>query len=500
MIVEAAADLDRDAVLRVAAGEPVGLGRGLLARVGARRSEALAVLADGPDVYGVTTGMGALSGTRLTAEEQAGHSARLMSARAVGGPPWLSREEARALVAVRLRTFLGGDAAVSAELCVWLATLLERDLVPAVPRTGSGAAGEILPLAHAWAHLAGGGELLDPEGAAVPAPPVVGPLAPPRLGPKEGIALLAGVPVATALAVVRSAGLRRLAHQAAVVAAAEIALVAATRDPYAAGVARGDDELAAVLTTVRDLAGPEPAPRHLQAPVSFRVVGPVLAHLARATSALQAAADRGLAGVTDSPAFLDPEPGAAAAPGVEAGPRFVGTAGFHGLDLAAAFEGARGALVHAASVGAARLHRLLDPGVSGLPAQLSADPGPQAGLTPVHKRVVAEVHAAAAATAAYAPTVETSQGQEDVQTFALEAAESLHAAERAFETALAAEVLAVHQALGLVAERRLPERLAPLWAEVAAVLPPGTEDRSWGPDLECLRRLIRSGWAAPSSP
>lgn len=496
MIVARPDDLHLRTIAEVAAGEPVMLGSDLLAVLGVRREQVLAALADGPDVYGVTTGMGALSDARLTPEEQAGHSARVMAARAAGGPPWLSREEARAVVAVRLRTFLNGDAGVSAGLCAWLASLLAYDLVPAVPRTGSGAAGEILPLAHAWAHLAGGGLMLDADDEAAPSPEPwpTEPTGPPALGPKEGIALLAGVPVATALAILRARDLRRLGHQAAAVAAAEIALVAASRDPYAAATARADDELAGVLATLRDLAGPEPAPRHLQAPVSFRVVGPVLAHLARTAGALERAADRGLAGVTDSPAFLETGPGA------EDGPRFVGTAGFHGLDLAAAHEGARGALIHAASVGAARLHRLLDPAVTGLPIQLSADPGPQTGLTPVHKRVVADLHAAAAATPAYVSTVETSQGQEDVQSFALEAAEGLRQAVAAFETTLAAEMLAVHQALGLAPDRRLPARLAALWEAVADVLPPGFEDRSWGPDLGRLVRLLRSGWAVPSGP
>ena len=118
-------------------------------------------------MYGVNTGMGALAGVRLDAAEQAEQSRRLLVGRAVGGPPWLSRTEARAVVAVRLRTFLSGDAGVSAELCAWLATLLAEDLVPAVPRSPSGSAGEIIPLAHAWGHLAGVGRMLDRRDDAV---------------------------------------------------------------------------------------------------------------------------------------------------------------------------------------------------------------------------------------------------------------------------------------------------------------------------------------------
>ena len=480
VLVDRPGDLDRTAVRAIAAGASVELSAGLLARVAARREAALAALVDGPAVYGVTTGMGALSDTRLDATAQADHSERLMLARAVGGPPWLTRPETRALLAVRLRTFLPGDAAVSAELCAWIATLLAHDALPDVPRTGSGAAGEILPLAHAWGHLAGVGRALDTGGAV-----------PPRLGPKEGIALLAGVPTATALAVLRAADVDRLISQTAVVAAAGIVLLGASRDPYLPATARGDDELAAVLAGLGERVGPIAAPRHLQAPVSVRVAGPVLAHLRREQTRLEEVVDRALAGVGDSPAYLP----------TEDGERFVGTAGFHGLDHAAGFDSIRAAVVHAAAVGAARLHRLLDPAVTGLPAQLSADPGPQAGLTPVHKRAVAVVHDVAGWPASHVSPIATSNGQEDVQTFALEAAERLRLALDAAEQVLACELLALHQARLLAPDRMAAARgdLPTLLDQVADVLPPGTADRPWGEDIERLRELLRTGWALDPS-
>lgn len=473
--VDRAEDLDGTAVLAVAAGAGIVLGADLLERVASRRGEVLDALREGPDVYGVTTGMGALSDTRLTVEEQAGHSRRLMLARAVGGPPWLDAAETRALIACRLRTFLEGDAGVSAGLCRWLVTLLDHDLLPEVPRTGSGAAGEILPLAHAWGHLAGVGPLAERATG----------LDAPVLGAKEGIALLAGVPVATALALLRADDIARLRRQGEAVAATQIVLVGVSRDPYDAAVARGDDELRGVLARVRDLAGPPAgAPRHLQAPVSFRVLGPVLAHLARTEAALRSVAERMLGAVTDSPAYLPQLRG------------FVGTPGFHGLDLAAGFDAARGALTHSAATGAARLHRMLDPQVTGLPAQLSADPGPQAGLTGLHKRVVAAVHEVAGWPVSSAWTAETSAGQEDVQSFALEAAERLRLALEAAELVLAAELLAVVQG-----DRLAPGRLAGISAGLrdrlgaaASVLPDGVEDRPWGEDVLALRGLLSRGW------
>lgn len=487
LYVTAAEDLDERAVLAVAAGAGVELARPVLDAVAARRRTALDLLRDGPAVYGVSTGMGALSDTRLTPEQQADHSRRLLLARAVGGPPWLDPAEVRAVVAVRLRTFLNGDAAVSAELCAWLGTLLDHpELSPEIPRTGSGAAGEILPLAHAWAHLGGWG----PHAAQARG------LGAPTLGPKEGLALIAGTPIATALALLRAEELRRYKRQATVAAAGSIALIKATRDPYEDALARGDAELAGVLAELRryagsaaELAGADAEPSHLQAPVSFRVVGPVLAHIARQTDALEGAAGRALRGVGDSPALLE----------TEAGLRFVGTAGFHGLDLAAAFEGARAAVVHAAAVGTARLHRLLDPDATGLPAQLSSDPGPMTGLTPLHKWAVARVHEVAMSPPSYVSPVETSGGQEDVQTFALEAAERLRAAVQVGRQVLACELLAVEQGRRLAAASGVAAsgvaELDTLLAEVGALLPAGVDDRPWGADVQRIGALLEEGWA-----
>lgn len=462
------ADLDGAAVLALADGASLALAPALLDRIDVRRREVLAALADGPAVYGVTTGMGALSDLRLTDAEQTDHSRRLLLARAVGGPPWLEPAEARALGAVRLRTFLSLDAGVSAGLCTHLADLLAGDLVPSVPRTGSGAAGEILPLAHAWGHLAGVGPLAGRAPAY-------------ELGPKEGIALLSGTPTATALALLRGRDAARVLAHAEGAAAGAITVAQVSRDPYDDAVTRGDEVLGSVLARLRTRAGPAVVPRHLQAPVSFRVIGPVLAHLSRSVTALDVVAERSLGTVSDSPAYL---------PDAEGGPRFVGTAGFHGLELAAAMDTLRAAIVHAAATGAARLHRLLDPAVTGLPAQLSADPGPQAGLTPVHKRVVAAVHDIAGWPASTSSPVETSAGQEDVQSFALEAAERLRLALDALTLTVAAELLAVHQA-GLLDPAR-----AVIIAGLTDQLPDDPRDRPWGEDLAALVSRL-SGFETP---
>src|SRR5205823_830812 len=227
-------------------------------------------------------------------------------ARAAGGPPWQSRPDARAVVAVRLLTFLTGDAAVSDGLCQRLADFLNEGIVPAVPRQGAGTAGEITQLAHAFGPLAGIGRVLGSGGALQSAGEALRGhcLDAFTLGPKEGIALIQGVPGATGLAVLALGDAAALTALMEAAAALSIAVIRAPRDPYQAACGRGDDVLAAVLARLRAAAGEEPSPRSLQAPVSFRVAGPVLTQLHRAAGQLEAAAGRARTGVTDSPAFL----------------------------------------------------------------------------------------------------------------------------------------------------------------------------------------------------
>ncbi|RZT28819.1 histidine ammonia-lyase [Kribbella sp. VKM Ac-2569] len=440
MIVNGPTDLDP------ASQEPIELAPALLDRLAAIRAAALDTLRSGRPVYGVNTGMGNLSKVRLTEDEQRVHQRNLLRGRAVGGPPWLPPDESRAVLIGRLKTFLTGDAAVSIELIHQLVALINTGPPPNIPAEGAGSAGEIIPLAHAFASL-------DP-------------------GPKEGIALLAGIPGATGRAALHATRAHRLADQLSTVAAGAIAVVGANRDPYQPLAARGDDVLGAEFARLRELAGPEPEPRSLQAPVSFRVAGHVNAHLRRTLQHLDDAVDRAFTGVTDSPAYLDGE--------------FVGTAGFHGIDLASYCDHLTAALAHAAEVSTARLHRLLDPNVTGLTAQLAREPGPQAGLVAVHKRAVATTHQLRRLTLPTAiSTAETSNGQEDVQTFSWEAVGNLGEAIRLTRETTVCELLAVRQAFALSA-REIPPGLQDIMQAVDDVVPPIDADRPFGEDLTRL--------------
>ncbi len=479
------ADLDAKAVAAVAAGAHVVLADGLLARLDVSRAATLAALDGSVPVYGVSTGMGLQSSLAVGTADQPSYQSDLMLARSVGGPPWLDRPATRAVLATRLRTLLEPEAGASPDLARALVAVLDAGLHPAVPATGNGAAGEIIPLAHLGAFLTGAGDGVRRDGSEAPAATLLSEagLAPYPLAAKEGVAFLQGVPVAAARAVLLGREARLLAGQSLVAAAGGLVLVRAPRDPYDGALARGDDLLASVLRAVRELVGDEDEPRMLQAPVSMRLLGPTVTHLLRTTGHLEEAVERALSGISTSPALV--------------GGRFLGTAGFDGFELAAGLDAVRLAALHAAEVATARLHRLLDPRVSGLAAQLSQTPGRQAGLVAVHKRAVGLLHdVRRSAAPASAGAVETSLGQEDVQSFGLEAAAALEQCLDVLRDVTACELLAVHQGRLLSGgARQGSDRLESLLRQGFVDLPGETGDRLWGRDVQGLKHGLRAGWA-----
>ena len=473
--------LDRTGILAIAHGAPIHLTDADLAGVAANRSRMDDALraANGP-VYGVHTGMGRMVGVALDEEQQAGQQANLLIGRAVGGPPWLPEPDVRALLAVRLRGFLAPTTGASADLVQFLADRVNDNFVPAIPRDGLGSAGEIIPLAHAFQTFLGIGTVLV-GGAETPAATELARrgIEPITLRPKEGVSLIQGSPMALTHAIMRGSEARDVLAAHRLATALTIDALGAPRAIYDPRLSGPDVVLAAVLTELRDRTDGAPVRSGVvQAPVSVRVGPQAIAHALHTLDDLANAADQLLATPTDSPAFLD---GA-----------FVSTAGYHAAGLGLRMDAVTAALVHLGEISVQRLHRMLDPQFSGVNAQLSVDPGPQAGLSPMHKRAVGELHQLRMlATPATLGTIDTSAGQEDVQAFAWAAGEQLRVAIGRLRTITACELIGASQAHHLRGEPSAPA-LAGTYTRLADLVPPVLNDRPLGPDITTLTNALNS--------
>ncbi|MGC3874752.1 HAL/PAL/TAL family ammonia-lyase [Halomonas sp. GXIMD04776] len=153
-------------------------------------------------VYGVTTGYGDAC-TRAVPADQHGELPRhLYTFHGCGLGEILDIEAARAVILVRLVSLCRGVSGVSIELLERLVWLLEEDVIPVIPAEGSvGASGDLTPLSYLAAVLCGEREVFD-QGQRRPTAEVFAErdLMPYRLRPKEGLALMNGTAVMTALA------------------------------------------------------------------------------------------------------------------------------------------------------------------------------------------------------------------------------------------------------------------------------------------------------------
>lgn len=487
ILIRSNGNVTTDVVERIAwRRERVALDGGLLTFLRQRRSEMEAALVSGARVYGVNTGTGYLASTDIDEANLLHHQRNLLLGRAAGSPPWLPAEESRAVLVARLTGFLSGHAGVSPELCVFLADRLNDDFVPAIPRRSIGSSGEVLPLAHAFQTLIGEGRVLRPDGSSMPANEALAQrgVQPYEPQAKEGIALLAGAPAATALAISGCRAAQQTWERAIVISAASIDALQAPLDPYDPVLERLTEDVLTADVLKRLASFLQQSSRgttpNVQAPVSFRVIPQVLVHLARTVARLRDDAQRSLATVGDSPVFLDG--------------RFLSNGFFHAIELAAGLDALGLALIRVAELSGQRTHRLLDGRFSGLPDQLAGGPEPSCGLVVVQKRVLGCLNELRRlGVPASIGIGDTSLGQEDAMTFSFEAADKLRRIGTIVTEIFGCELLVIRQAWALRGSSPPPE-LRPVAERLAKLVDPVVQDRPLGPDLD---RII--GWLENSN-
>ena len=391
---------------------------------------------------------------------------------------------------IRLAGFLRGAAGVTPELCRFIGARLNDRWSPVVPNGPYGAAGEIGPLAHLFQTFVGEGSVLV-DGVEIPAGDALRRrgVEPYQPSAKEGLALVNGSPFATALGIALAQRGRGLVATASVTAALGVAVTGSGARALSPRVGRlaGDGTVTRVqrglasLLADEDVWGEQPQP-----PVSTRVLPQVHGAALDAVDALDALLDDRLRGTTDSPVYLEPGEG-------EPGGLYPSGA-FHAVDVVLGLELLALAASHVLNLLEKRLHRLLDARFSGLPDQLTTRPGAQAGAVALHKTVVglaAESRTLAAPASVHA--LDTSSGQEDVQSLCFLVASRVADVLDALENALACELVALRQAAHLAETRPAGAPLRRVVQIVADAVPPIDRDRTLSADVLRARALVWRG-------
>ncbi len=139
--------LTPDSVEKVAFGEKVAIDNAARPLLEEGRRIVERHLKDGIPVYGLNTGLGARAGQMLPLEALAEFSLRMVRGRAQGLGAPLTAPEARAVIVTRLNTLLSGAAGATPSLADYLLDVLNRNVVPVMPRHASIGAGDLVAMA-----------------------------------------------------------------------------------------------------------------------------------------------------------------------------------------------------------------------------------------------------------------------------------------------------------------------------------------------------------------
>jgi histidine ammonia-lyase len=456
----------------------------------------LAAAAGDRAVYGLNTGFGKLALVRVPADKLALLQVNLVRSHQAGVGEPLPAPVVRLALALKLASLAHGASGVQPAVCRLLEAMLERELLPVIPAQGSvGASGDLAPLAHLAAVLIGEGEAVF-EGERLPGAVALARagLAPVTLGPKEGLALLNGTQVSTALALDALFALEPVFLAGLVAGAASVDAAAGSDTPFDPRIhaLRGHPGQIAVAAALRALLEGSAIRRsHLegdprvQDPYSLRcqpqVAGACLDLVRQAAATLEREAN----GVTDNPLVF-------ATTG-----EVLSGGNFHAEAVAFAADQLALAICELGNIAQRRCALLCDPTLTGLPAFLVRDPGLRSGF------MVAEIASAALASEnrqkaapASIDTIPTSIDQEDHVSMAAHAARRLSAMIDNLARIVAIEALMAAQGIELRAPLETSPRLRLFVEAVRAVVPALHEDRPLSPDIEAAARLVRDGTLA----
>ncbi len=467
----------------------------------------------GQVVYGVTTGFGDLATTFIAPADAARLQQNLLMSHAAGVGSAFPGEVVRAMLLLRANTLALGHSGCRPLIIDRLLEMLELGIHPVVPEQGSlGASGDLAPLAHLALPLIGRGEV-EFHGQHVPALIALreAGLEPIVLEAKEGLALLNGTQMMSAVGALALADADRLARTASVAAALSVEALLGTDVAFAAEyqLARphpGQITVAAELRhLLRDSTLQTSHHGHahkVQDPYSLRCVPQVHGAVRDALDYLRRVLVIELNSATDNP-LVFPGGGSADPSAIATGGGLVISGGnFHGEPIGLALDFAKLAVAELGSISERRTALLVDARLNGgLPPFLAASSGVDSGLMILQYTAAALVSENKVLVhPATADSIPTSANQEDHVSMGSIAARHARTVVEHVELVISIELIVAAQALDLRLEL-LPGTEAGVGvreahAAIRAVVPHLDADREPGPDLAAALRLVRSGQLA----
>jgi histidine ammonia-lyase len=444
-------------------------------------------------VYGINTGFGKLASVKIAAGDVATLQRNLILSHCCGVGAPLALEIVRLVMALKLASLGRGASGVKPSTVELIEAMLDKGVVPVIPEKGSvGASGDLAPLAHMTAVMIGegeayfAGERLTGRAALERAG-----LTPITLAAKEGLALINGTQVSTALALAGLFKAHRAANAALVTGALSTDAAMGSSAPFHPEIHalrghQGQIDTAAALWALLD--GSEIRESHregderVQDPYCIRcqpqVDGACLDVLRQAARTLVIEANA----VTDNPLVLSDG-------------QVLSGGNFHAEPVAFAADQIALAICEIGAIAQRRIALLVDPALSfGLPAFLAAKPGLNSGL------MIAEVTSAALmsenkqmAHPASVDSTPTSANQEDHVSMACHGARRLLAMTDNLAAIVGIEAVTAAQGIDFRAPLKTSTALQAAHGAVRSVVAGLEVDRYMAGDLEAAAGLVASG-------
>ncbi|MGE0527105.1 MAG: histidine ammonia-lyase [Bdellovibrionales bacterium] len=447
----------------------------------------------GEVIYGVNTGFGAFSSVRISDADIVQLQKNLIRSHCSGVGEPFTPAQTRAIMVLRANALARGHSGVREQVIDKILEFLNAEVLPFIPQQGSvGASGDLAPLAHLALALIGEGEVWR-EGQRTPTSAVLKEkgLAPLELQAKEGLSLINGCQVMTAVGLLAAYEARRLLWMMDLSGSLTLEALRGSRkafDPLISATRPHPGEAKTARNILR-LLGPtsEIAESHLncarvQDAYSLRCIpavhGAAKDALRYGLNVLEVEANSS----TDNPLVFEQEG------------KILSCGNFHGEPVAFALDFMAIALSALASISECRIEKLINPAMSELPAFLA----PKGGLNSGH--MIVQVAAASLvsenkilAHPASVDSIPTSADKEDHVSMGTIAARKFRQVTANAENIVAMEMLSACQALDFLRPLKPAGAVLAAYETIRESVPFAEEDRVFADDIARIREMIRNG-------
>jgi histidine ammonia-lyase len=443
-------------------------------------------------IYGVTTGFGALSDVAISKKDTRRLQKNILMSHAAGVGDHLDEATVRAIMALRIKDLARGHSGIRLETVQHLTALLNWGVWPVIPEKGSvGASGDLAPLAHLALVLIGQGEscFKGQRLTGLQALSKCG-LKPLQLESAEGLALVNGTQVMTAIGGLGLYDAVQLSKLTDIAAAMSLEVLMGSRTEFDSrihqirphpGQAAAADNMERIIQNSEIITSHKDCGR-VQDAYTLRCSPQVHGATKDAIQYCRTVIETEMNSSTNNPLIFSESQD------------FLLGGNFHGQPVALAMDFLTMAVAELASISERRIERLVNPMLSGLPAFLVSDGGLNSGF------MIGQYTAASLVSEnkvlchpASVDSIPTSANKEDHVSMGTIAARQSREVIKNTENVIAIELLCATQALDLFTNLKPGEGTLEAHRVIRKAISHLEKDRILAYDIAAMKELMRSG-------